>query len=106
MTTWTISTSEPVVTCMKYRYGLTEELPNGKWIKTDLELEEPDILSACADAKVNYERLSVTQKFQFARCLCEVLLYTKIVEEYPHSQGRLDEAMGRFQAVKTKLSEA
>jgi hypothetical protein len=81
---------------MKYRQGVTEELPGGRWAKYDVELEEADIADSAREAGLEFDRFTLVQKFNFARLLCAVLLYGAFASDYPEAQGSLAEARQRF----------
>ncbi len=84
---------------MKYRNGISQELSNGRWVKSDLELEETDIQSTAVELGLNYPAMSVLQRFKFAHRLCSMLLYSAVAEDLPNGAEAFQEARERFEGL-------
>lgn len=59
---------------MKILRGGSAEVQNGKWFKFDIELDESDLQAIVIKHGLDYEKLSVVQKYQILTTQAELLV--------------------------------
>lgn len=59
---------------MKILRGGTTELPNNKWYKFDIELDESDLQAIVIKNRLDYDKLTVVNKFRIMSMQAELLV--------------------------------
>ncbi len=91
---------------MKFRQGISEERHSGSWVRRDLELEQGDIEAAALEMGLPFPTLNTLQRFNFARVLTAVMLYSAVLPEWPEAAEPLGIAKAELQQFISQHREA